>query len=241
MTRGYNNLEDYKKLIKRNKHIEKYYNKEVDYIIFHEGNIYKKHQEYIQNKTNIPLIFRDVSKSFKTTKVNFYPPTNKFKMGYRNMCNFWFCDFWNYVKHYDKLIRIDEDCYYHNDYNKIFELLDHKVAVYPKWVNDVDFVTKGLYSFTNNFLKNYGINKKIRKIPSGPYTNVIGFNLNLCRQNDLLFKYIAKIKKSNNIYIYRWGDLPLWGNALTYLFDSNSHMSNKNIKYFHGSHNSKIN
>lgn len=240
LTRGYKNKNQYKNLLDRNKYLEKFYDKNLDYIIFHEGNITKEHQKYIQNNTKIPLIFINVSKSFKKDKVNFYPPTKRFNLGYRNMCNFWFCEFWKYVQEYDKIIRIDEDCNYYTNYNDIFKLLHNKVAIYGNWANDAKFVTEGLNNFTINFLKKKGIKYKTRS-PSGPYTNVIGLNLNLCRKNKLLSQYISDIKESNKIYIYRWGDLPLWGEALKYLFKPEEYTLNKNIKYFHKSHNSKIN
>jgi len=36
LTRGYSNKEKYFLLLKRNKMLEKYYNKNISYIIFHE-------------------------------------------------------------------------------------------------------------------------------------------------------------------------------------------------------------
>ena len=123
LTRGYSKKEEYSKLIKRNKKLERYYNKNISYIIFHEGNISENHQEYIQLHTIIPLIFVNVSKSFRTDKIDFYPPTMECSLGYRNMCNFWFCDFWMYLTDYNKILRIDEDCFYESNYNNIFNIL----------------------------------------------------------------------------------------------------------------------
>ena len=57
------------------------------------------------------------------------------------------------------------------------------------------------------------------------------------RVNTLAQKYIEKVKRLNYIYIFRWGDLPLWGELLFYFCDPNSYMKFDKIKYFHGSHN----
>ncbi len=57
----------------------------------------------------------------------------------------------------------------------------------------------------------------------GPYTNVVGLNLKEMRKNVLLTQYIKSIKKTDNIYIYRWGDHPLWGEALLYCIPKNSY------------------
>ena len=242
LTRGYKTKNEYKKLITRNKHLEKYFNKNISYIIFHEGNISTEHQKYIQNKTKIPLQFINVKDSFNfDNSIKFDPDTRYFKLGYRNMCNFWFSEFWKYVDGYDKILRIDEDCNYMSNYNIIFEQLNNKVSIYGHYANDADFVTKGLNKFTQNFLKMNGFNNIKSRTPSGPYTNVIGFNINKLKTNDLLFEYIKAVKESNNIYIYRWGDLPLWGEALYYFFKKDEHLLLNRIKYFHESHGRMIN
>lgn len=240
LTRGYNELSKYDHIIKRNKCLEKYFNKNISYIICHEGNISQEHQQYIQTKTLIPLIFIDVLQSFLNENIDFYPPTKKFKMGYRNMCNFWFCDFWKYLEHYDKIIRIDEDCFYNSDYSQLFSILDEKVAVYGEWTKDDAVYTKGIQNFTKKFMMQHNIKPKNHGV-GGPYTNVIGLNLKNMRENKLLIEYIEAVKKTNNIYIYRWGDLPLWGEALNYCFLNTEHRMLKNIKYYHGSHKKKVN
>ena len=255
LTRGYTEKNQYQWLLQRNKYLEKYYNSNIDYVIYHEGNISKDHQKYINNETLLPLIFINVSDSFAKKKFKFshamnqepFPifskngEVNSKNLAYKNMINFWFCDFWNYVKKYEKILRIDEDCEYQSDYNEIFKLLDQKVSVYGKWWPDDEFVTKGLNNFTLDFLRKNNIKNSKSHKSSGPYTNVVGFNLDICRKNSLLLKYIAAIKVSENIYLHRWGDLPLWGEILTYFFTKNQHLATKKIQYFHKSHGEKIN
>jgi len=239
LTRGYSNKEKYFNLLKRNKMLEKYYNKNISYIIFHEGNISENHQEYIQLNTIIPLNFINVSNSFRTENIDFYPPTIGFGLGYRNMCNFWFCDFWIYLTGYNKILRIDEDCFYESDYNDVFNILDDKVAIYGLWSDDANYVTKGLQDFTKTFMNQHNKNPLKNKI-GGPYSSVLGLNLNEMRKNMLLTQYIKAVKESDNIYIYRWGDLPLWGEALSQFFPINSYIKSNEIKYYHDSHKKQV-
>ena len=241
LTRGYKEKYKYEKLLKRNKKLEEYYNENIDYIIFHEGNIDEEHQNYINSETIIPFKFIIVNYEFRIKDKNliFRKKTFKWGIGYRNMCNFWFCGFWKYVEKYDKILRIDEDCIIYYDYNKIFELLNNKVACYGKWLPfDSHKVTKGLNEFTIDFLKNNNRFVK-KKVCNGPFTNIIGLNLNLLRCHKLLNKYIEEVYKSNQIYISRWGDLPLWGDVLFYFFKKNHNLKIKDLKYIHAE--SKIN
>ena len=242
LTRGYTDIKKYDTLLKRNEHIYKNLkNKNTDILIFHEGNITPKQQIYIKNKSNLPrLKFVSVERDFKKKTMNFYKPTKRFGIGYRNMCSFWFVGFWKYTKNYDKILRIDEDCFIDCNIDEIFEICNDKICVFGYMSNDSSYVTKGLNEFTINFLKQKKIIKK-KTNPNGPYTNLICFNLQKLRKNKLLKQYINKIKISNNIYIFRWGDLPLWGEVLKYMFKNEDYLLSKKIKYFHKSHNKKIN
>jgi hypothetical protein len=237
LTRGYRELFKYNDLIKRNVSISKnLINKNIDIVIFHEGNITKNQQIYISKFTpELKIIFKNVV--FLNKNIVFDKDTIRFNIGYRHMCFFWFVDFWNYVENYEYILRIDEDCVINFNIDTIFQKMGNKVAVYGKWEKDADYVTKKMNKFTLDFLQN----SKLPRKPSGPYTNVIGFNLTLLRKNELLKKYIDKVKESDNIYVYRWGDLSLWGEVLSYLYHPSQHSNTTNIKYYHGSHNTSIN
>tara|TARA_A100001015_G_C14880607_1_gene668261 strand:+ start:177 stop:1082 length:906 start_codon:yes stop_codon:yes gene_type:complete len=247
LTRGYKTLKEYNKLITRNKYIQKYFNPNIDYLIFHEGNIPSSHQKYIYSKTpKLNLKFINVSNEFKwdIPCKEACSDLGHLNTGYRNMCRFWIIGFWKYVKSYNKVFRIDEDCNYYSDYNKIFKLLNNKVCVYGLYTGDEDYVTIGLNNFTRNFLKkNNGNNRNNieSRNPSGPYTNVIGFNLEKLRENQLLKRYLRDLDKSNNIYYYRWGDLPLWGEVLHYMYNKDDYLETKDISYYHGSHGNAVN
>jgi hypothetical protein len=248
LTRGYADEERYQSLIRRNVQIEKNLkDKDVEIILIHEGNISDSQQEMITKKTpSLKLNFIDMNskpgKAFRKEKegVQFDEATAKIRLSYRHMCSFWFVDFWNFVEEYDYIIRIDEDCEIDFDLDDRFEKLRDFVAIYGYWFLDLDFVTKGLNEFTVSFLESNGVQCDPRD-PWGPYTNIIGFNLKQLRENGLLFDYIESIDESNNIYRYRWGDLPLWGEVICYLYGDNDHFLDEGIKYYHGSHRKNIN
>jgi hypothetical protein len=245
LTRGYQNLQQYNTLIKRNISINKNLGslKGIDIVIFHEGNILEPHQKYIQQYTpELNLKFICIKEhAFKDEKkqISIFEPTKTFGLNYRHMCSFWFTDFWNYVENYEMILRIDEDCVIEFNIPELFYHLQNKAAVYGAWTRDKDFVTHGLNKFTETFIKeNLQLNQAvIPHRPSGPYTNVFGLNVARLRINTLAQKYIEKVKNLNYIYIFRWGDLPLWGELLFYFCDPNNYMKLDKIKYYHGSHN----
>jgi len=250
LTRGYSDVKKYEELIKRNEcifHCLK--DKTMDILIFHEGNIVETHATLILSKTphlNLKFInINDKNKAFLKSKeqVPVHPEVSFFGIGYRHMCSFWFVNFWNYLEEYDAILRIDEDCFIKFDIDQVFDKMkrDSKVAIYGNWSDDDAFVTKEMNSFTAIFFKKI-LNKNIPlRRPSGPYTNVIALNLEELRKNELLKKYIEYVDRSNGIYMYRWGDLPLWGEVLTYFYDKGMHSNSTELKYYHGSHNVEVN
>lgn len=248
LTRGYQDIRKYNSLIKRNISIAKNIGQlnEADILIFHEGNILPLHQEYITKFTpSLNIVFKCIKEhAFKEEKkqIQTFEPTRAFGLNYRHMCSFWFVDFWHFVKEYDMILRVDEDCVIDFFIPEIFNNLQNKTAIYGTWTRDQDFVTHGLNAFTKQFIKEKTKTTVpiISHNPSGPYTNVIGLNLVHLRANHLAQKYIEAIKKFNYIYIFRWGDLPLWGELLFYFCNPNSYSKSNKIKYFHGSHNTYV-
>jgi hypothetical protein len=247
LTRGYNKLIEYDNLIKRNIHIQNnLIDKDIDILIFHEGNITLEHQTYIIEKTlQLKIKFINVKKdnyAFKKEKeiISIDQQTREFNMGYRHMCSFWFVDFWYFVKDYNYLLRIDEDCYINFNIDNCFIILDSYFFMSSLTTDDHDFVTKGLNDFTLEFLKNNTNNTYNKKRPSGPYTNIFGINLTNIRDNEILNKYIKEVDNSGKIYSQRWGDLPLWGEAIHYILGDEK-LKIERIKYYHGSHKRNIN
>jgi hypothetical protein len=248
LTRGYNNIAMYDMLIKRNKHIQNNLNnKSIDIVIFHEGNIEYNHQIYISNETpELKIKFINISKyAFKKEKENIpFENAYNFDINYRHMCSFWFVDFWNFVKEYDFLLRIDEDCYINFNIDNILLELNNYLFITGKIVEDEKFVTEGLNEFSLNFINNNDnfIFKNLdKKLPYGPYTNVFGLKLLNIRNNNIYNKYMNEVDLTKMIYKKRWGDLPLWGEVIYYIFGSERIKIDKNIKYFHSSHNLQVN
>jgi hypothetical protein len=59
LTRGYNNMNQYEDLINRNIHIsDNLVDKSIDILIFHEGNISKEHQIFIDLKKIFYLVLK---------------------------------------------------------------------------------------------------------------------------------------------------------------------------------------
>ena len=245
LTRGYQDYTHYGMLIRRNKHIEYHLqDKNIDILIFHEGNIY--HQEDIMRETpSLRIQFIDIKKdglAFEKDmeKIPVDKDTAMFGYSYRHMCSFWFVDFWHFVKGYDEIIRIDEDCYILFDPTKVFEQLNTHVMVCGFYGVDEPFVTKGLNDHTEAFMKKRGLPFE-PKSPGGPYTNLCGFSLKKIQKYPIIGEYIHSVQESNRIYSHRWGDLPLWGEVIHYLLGPTSLKVDKSIVYYHGSHDIWVN
>jgi hypothetical protein len=234
----------YSKLILRNRAIQdNLVDKTIDILIFHEGNITSEHQRHIAKQTpELKILFVDVNNgmAFKSekSKIVFHPDTSRFGIGYRHMCSFWFVDFWHFVEDYDRMLRIDEDCFIDFNIDSVLENLDYKNFICGKWINDHDFVTIDLNKTTLLYL---GLDTSNIETPSGPYTNVFAVNLQIVRNNNLFRNYIKVIDNSENIYRYRWGDLPLWGDAIYYIFGMKTLLIDTSIRYVHESHDMNVN
>ena len=255
LTRGYNEDEQYNTLIERNKSIyEVFYNKlddenkmQYDIIIFHEGNINEQQQNYIQSKTpKLPLKFITVQfYDNKSINNELCPPTNlsdSFSNGYKNMCYFWSKDFFKYLKDYNYIIRVDEDCIVEElDINTInnYKYNDIMFSSPTYQDNDVDDVVVGMKKLFTNYLVEHNMEQK--NALKMPYTNFMIVNVSYFNNNETVMDVLQTIEKSNCIFSNRWGDLPIWGYILSYFIDKRHFVEDLNIKYFHGSHNAKIN
>ena len=249
LTRGYTDFKDYRKLIQRNQHISNNLNnKSTDILIFHEGNIAVEHQQLIQKETSeIRLQFIDISsgafnKEYENIPVEF---GHGFGIGYRHMCSFWFVDFWKFVEGYDYMLRVDEDCYLDFNIDRVFEDLQKYYFITGDICYDCDFVTIGLNAFSLDFVEKNKHDFQFKAFhpihPNGPYTNLFAVSLNVIKDNELFKKYVDAIDESKMIYKRRWGDLPLWGDAILYIFGQESMKIDRSLKYYHESHKIQIN
>lgn len=258
LTRGYKNNQDYISLIDRNNAIyEVYYKKlsnpeNMDIIIFHEGNITNQQQSYIQSETpNLPLQFIAI-KFYNNTTINEKCPqigwANAFNMGYKNMCYFWSIDFLKYLKDYEYIIRIDEDCIIRKlDSNILNEYSDNNIifACASDHIGgniDEPDVIIGMIDLFKEFIEKneitpYSSYNEIRC----PYTNVMIVNVPFFNNNEIVMSILKEIELSNCIFSNRWGDLPIWGCILSLLVDDKYYLKDTDITYNHGSHGQDIN
>ena len=261
LTRGYPSEKNYGQLIKRNnliyEKIIKQSSYKMDMIIFHEGNLQENHIKFIKENYPSEIIFINLKttnpKNAFDDKKNILnyelcPPnflSNNFPLGYKHMCHFWSIDFFDYLKDYNIIIRIDEDCFIEEFDDSILEnfLSEKKVFVSPEFQgHDDNRVIVGLEKTLNSFIKDNNLESKKEwtEIVS-PYTNIMIINLDFFRRNNIVKTFLKKIDECNCIYSNRWGDLPIWGVILSCFIDIGLYSNTPKIKYFHSSHNKKIN
>jgi hypothetical protein len=261
LTRGYVDKVEYDVLIQRNKSISQKMvlntGYEYDIILFHEGNITKEHQEYITEKSEISLIFRDVTQcgnysAFDDTKnkinMELCPPTelsSRFNIGYKHMCHFWAIDIFDYLSDYKYVIRIDEDVIVKEFHPNIIDALtsnDIKFAV-PFMCNFLDDpgVIVGMEKLFDNFCEenNFIPKTKFNNIYA-PNTNFMILDLQYFKNNELIQKFLKKVDDSHGIYSNRWGDATTWGIIVYSLTDEPFYVLDM-VEYYHGSHGHHVN
>jgi hypothetical protein len=167
-------------------------------------------------------------------------------MGYKNMCYFWSIDFLDYLKNYEYIIRIDEDCNVKHIDKNIFNNYEKNNIMFASGSSqykDNPDVIVGMEQLFQEFIKEENITayKKIDDI-NCPYTNIMIVNVKYFNENNIVQKILNKISNSNCIFSNRWGDLPIWGYILSLLIEPKYYnLNDKNIKYIHGSHAASIN
>uniref|UniRef100_A0A6C0CPK0 Nucleotide-diphospho-sugar transferase domain-containing protein n=1 Tax=viral metagenome TaxID=1070528 RepID=A0A6C0CPK0_9ZZZZ len=274
LTRGYTNTSRYESLLKRNKYIEENVvcgDYHVDHILFHEGNITKEHQDYIQSDTSLKLTFIDIKTTTpraafshegkeiytnnkghlmsslfdeRTIRVGCQNNERPWGLNYRYMCEFHFVYVLEYLKGYKYAMRIDEDCYMHNKINYFDLLHNTNQKLISGWFfTDGAQAVLGMKEFSKKFIQENNVkNGVLHKQTMGPYTNVLLLDVEHFSENELVRKYMNEVRENNFIIKYRWGDLPLWGQICFIFLDRNQYnLNNKAIQYFHGSHSQKVN
>lgn len=234
LTRGYQNPAMYSRLIARNMSIHKFIGTSSDIVLFHEGNISRGHQQFIETKTpelqikwiQIPFQFpRDVPLPQETI-VTFYD--GSCYPGYHVMCEFHTCDVWDYLKNYDVVLRVDEDCILESEKwsdvftcvspevpyrTPMFDIETHELtnATLPKWLGE----DASLYDRTM------------------PYTNVFLTRMDVWKREDVR-AWIEHVRESRGCIKYRWGDHVLHGVILKKF--GIGHGTMPGYDYYHGSH-----
>ncbi len=249
LVRGYDNLDSYHELILRNNHIsqniETKNNHEYKYILFHEGNIVDGHQKFIQDNTDFKINFIDVSRCFNISKElensAIQEKGRKYKSdkGYRLMCRFNSYYIWSYLKDFDYLFRIDEDCLIQKFDKNQFDIMfkDDITFCFSKYSIET-------HKYTNLYLPDYlkkNLNTKRKNIYNHkfPYTNVYISNVSFWLDPELN-KALKKTSLSNEQFTYRWGDLPILGSFLNFYEPKTSFFNYLTYKHLSHSTNVKV-
>jgi hypothetical protein len=258
LTRGYANKIQYLDLICRNRAISKTIQSHdqelnVDYLIFHEGNINKSQQDFISRYSGFSEIkFIDVGVEFTNNPnapSSYGHPTElseSFPTGYKSMCRFWSDRFLDYTKDYRYVARIDEDCIVTSFpiRDLIKELKSSGLSYVTSKNLEVDHpdVTVGLLQLGKDFVKSRKINDCDElSLRVNPYTNLFLMDADFYRTSEVFRDFMKAIHESNGIYTNRWGDLPIWGLAMKILGEDQIKMTNKKIVYIHGSFGEVVN
>ena len=219
LVRGYpENKRLYIPLIERNNsifnNINKFRDNKIDVILFHEGNISKSDEDYIQSQSHEDLKFVNVSKYFQTSllKLN---EGDRFSLGYRQMCRFNMFHIWNEVANYDYILRADEDVEITKFNPNIFEYMELKNIIFL-----TGRFSKEIHQRTNSTLPMYleeHTELDVDRIYNHkfPYTNLYASRVAFWIKEDVI-TLLKKIALSDDQLVNRWGDIPVLGTILNH-------------------------
>ena len=237
LTRGYFGLQKYRylKLILRNYLISKALkstNKTFDSVIFHEGNISRLDQFLIKLfSLNFQIKFKAISNYFENYLPSSAPNIAGSSLGYIMMCRFQYGKVWEYLKVYEIVVRVDDDCF---------------ISEIPILKENQIFVCAGIseenHQVTNESFFNYLETLKLENFYDHkfPYTNLYATRNSFWQQESVKI-FLDRILDDPKSLSHRWGDLPVIGVALKAFGDW---QYNENIllnfNYNHYSHRSLV-
>lgn len=228
LTRGYQTLADYDTLIRRNRAIRHFlqtFEDEFDTVIFHTGNIPRAHQEHIQASVpELPLKFVDVAHVWAGSG-----------SGYAEMCKFYFCELWEFVRDYDLILRVDEDC-------EIFFVMDHPINIFaqiqPHQVLLYAKLVAECHKPTNETLPE-ALQILCQRPVSSFYNHKFPYvSCFMTRPAFWLQKSVMRVLRSladdPRQHQHRWSDMPILGSILNITNAGAAPL--RGLAYFHGSH-----
>ena len=222
---------------------EKFYkpmrNETVDIIIFHEA-CSEESQVKLQAMTpDMPIIYINVKDHFMKWKErmamlsgpNPLCPGSKlsqrFKLGYKLMCWFWYKRFLDYLPvDYAWMLRIGDDVGvldgFRNPETWSYDWQSPVKVASTTWLQfptNVTSTPEGIFEAGMNEMTRELLIERKRDFTwtdSGnfylaPYTNVMYLDINWWRRQLLVREFANRVEESNCIIISRWGDLELWG------------------------------
>jgi hypothetical protein len=237
LTRGYFGVQKYRylKLILRNHLISKALknsNKTFDSMIFHEGNISRLDQFLIKLfSLNFQIKFKAISNYFENYSPLSTPNIFGSSLGYIMMCRFQYGKVWGYLKEYEIVVRIDDDCF---------------ISEIPILKENQVFVCAGIseenHQGTNESFFSYLETLKLENFYDHkfPYTNLYATRNSFWQQESVKM-FLNSILDNPKSLDHRWGDLPVIGVALKVFADWKYNESILlNFNYNHYSHRSLI-
>jgi hypothetical protein len=246
LTRGYTDPSRYDRLMDRNRSIYEVINRQraqqYPLIIWHEGDISPEHQEYILAKElNADVQFVSVSDVFRLPDgLTEQDLVEYWSVGYRLMCRFHSYYIWQYARHFDYILRLDEDCTLTSAASDLFEWLaesegDFATAAYLPEPHELTNQT--LAPFARAFAANapHGIGKGGPYNHQFPYTNFYVTRTAFWLQPDVQRFLHAAISKREFLR-FRWGDAPVLGIALSQFAAPGKVLRISRIGYTHASH-----
>lgn len=232
LTRGYNNPALYSRLISRNESIYHFLKHESpDMVMFHEGNVSIEHQKMIESST--PLTFKWIQIPWEFPRIplpvetvsTFYD--GRCYPGYHLMCQFHTCDVWDYLKDYDIVLRVDEDCILKSPkWEHVFKSMENTEYRTPMF--DIE-----THELTNATLPLWLEDDSHYYDRTMPYTNIFISKIAPWLREDVQ-DWLKKVRTSNGCIMYRWGDHVMQGIALKKFNISSSTLDG--FSYYHGSH-----
>ena len=262
LVRGYDSWYRYKQLIERNDRIHRYFNYKYNYpiIIFHEGNIKKKHQHKLKSLTpnisfvevtnfhDLPYVKHNIFKRIyrialkKVCKITFPDSMN----GYKNMCAFYAFKIYDYLKDFDYYWRLDEDGMLMKEISdNPFEVLKNSNAYYGYIYSGVDQhiqTLNTLMPYVKNYIKENNIKVKgnMDEINMDNYgSNFMVTELSFWKQAEVQ-KFLEEVKRQNGVQQYRWGDANIQALALKMFCVQEKRIKLTGFHYYHASHHQMI-
>jgi hypothetical protein len=246
LTRGYPDVNGYKKLIRRNRSVYETINRnrirQYPLIIWHQGNIPPAHQRFVlAQEANRDVRFVDVSGAFQLPQgIDPSELMESWSVGYRLMCRFHFYHIWQCTQQFDFVMRIDEDC-----------TLRCVVADPIQWLmkHRLDFAAAAFeaesHELTNQtlapFVNRYAGSIAPQSHCAEPYNHVFPYtNLYVTRtgfwRHPEVQRFLTAVAFERDSIRLRWGDLPVLGAALNMFARAGAIALIPHFAYRHGSH-----
>ena len=244
---GHENLEDYSPLIRRNKAIAanlapKLEAGSFDLVIFHSGDIPKKHQTVIEKESATQLKFIDISAQKDSgafcqnnERPSMLAAERTLTTWSQHACHFWFIDFLNHLSQYSTLIHIDESAVLLDSPDLVELLRTQDLVLLTAEQQEIDpYSMVALPEFCLFFRSSRLEYKTELAHPlMGPRTNCMTLNLEYLRTHAPFLDFQKAVDASGMIYSHSWNISALWS-AYGSLYEEQSRIANtcRNLSFF---------